>query len=500
MSPTTLAWIVFSLYAVVTAGLAFRGMTKTTDLRGFALGNGDLGPVITGITLAAAIASTATFVINPGFVWAHGVAAMMHLGVATFGGVLLGLALLSRGFRKHGANALTLPHWIGVRYGHRGMRTFFAVLNLVLAISFVVLIVKGSALVMQHTLHIGYLPALIIIVGFVFSYVLMGGTYAHVYTNAMQGALMVAVAIAIVLSGVHLLSDGVGPFLERVAGGDPNLIALVNPDSSLFNTPWSVYACGVIVGFGLVAQPHILTKSLYLKSDSQLRSYLIIGGVVCVIYTTVLVAGLYARATGIAIPSQDAVMAVYLKSAFSPLVGVLISVALLAAGMSTLDGILVSASTIAANDIFLGALGDRLLSGRSPGDREAIAFRASRWILVAMGIVSFVVALDPPKLVGIFAQVGIYGLVASSLAPIALGVLTTSVDARLVFIGAVVGPLVHFAHYGTVVYGMGETLNPAVSATSGIIASFAVIGLASMARRFVPRSRAASARLEEQTP
>jgi sodium/pantothenate symporter len=504
MDARTLAWIVFGAYTVSTALLALRGMRKTTDLAGFALGNGDLGPVITGVTLAAAVASTATFVINPGFVYAHGVAALMHLGVASFAGVITGLVVLSRGFRQLGdrGRALTLPHWVGNRWQHRGMRTYFAALNLILAITFVVLIVKGSALVMQHTLGLDYVPALALIVVFVFSYILMGGTYAHVYTNALQGGLMVLVALAIIGSGLHLLGDGLGPFLDRIAAQDPNLVRLVNPASPLFDSVWTIYVAGFVVGVGLVAQPHILTKSLYLKSERELGRYLWIAAVVCVIYAAVLVAGLYARLSLTEVPKQDAVMPVYLTQAFSPTVGVLVSVALLAAGMSTLDGILVSASTIAANDVFLAVLGDRLMRGRDKASREAAAFRVSRWILVAMGLVSFGVALDPPRLVGIFAQVGIYGLVAASLAPIALGVLVRGLDARDVMIGAVVGPVVHFAQYGVAVWGLGRVLNPAVSATSGILASFAAVGLCHLIR--VARGGAVTVpvtapELEEQT-
>ncbi len=480
VTPQLVAWIAFGAYALVTAGLALRGMKKTTTLSGFALGNGDLGPVVTGITLAAAIASTATFVINPGFVYAHGLSALMHLGVASFSGVLFGLLVLSKGFRKQGMadGALTLPHWIGARYGHRPMRTYFAVLNLIAAVTFVVLIVKGSALVMQHTLHIGYIGSLVIIVGFVFSYILMGGTYAHVFTNAFQGGLMVIVALAIVASGLHLFADGIGPFMARVDAVDPNLVAFVNPNSSLFGDVFTVYVAGFVVGVALVAQPHILTKSLYLGKDSDVPRYLLVGSVVCIIYTAVLLAGLYARVAYPDLAAQDAVMPAYLARAFSPIVGVLISVALLAAGMSTLDGILVSASTIAANDVFLGLVGKKLPEEQ----RQQMALKASRYILVGLGVVSFVLALDPPKLVGIFAQVGIYGLVAASLVPIACGILAKPA-ANDVFAASIVAPLVHVAVYGSVVWVDGGVLNPAFSATFGIFAALLTLGVLSLVRK-----------------
>jgi len=484
MDATTIAWIAFGAYLVITTGLALMGMKKTKDLAGFALGNGDMGPVLVGITLAASIASTATFVINPGFVWASGVSALLHFGLAGAGGVTVGLIVLSKGFRRLGKEhrALTLPHWLGARYKSGGMRTYFALLNLFLAISFVVLIIKGSALVMGVTLGLSYTASVVLIVGFVFSYILLGGTYAHAYTNAMQGALMVLVAAAIFFSGAHLFGEDL---FGQLAAQDPDLVGATNPSSFLFDTPWEVFLCGFVVSFGLVCQPHILMKSLYLKKDSDLNRYLVIAAVIGVVFASILFAGLYARVELGAEIAQDAVMAEYLTHAFPPVVGVLISVALLAAGMSTMDGILVSASTIAGSDLFLGALGEKLAPNKTDEERGQLALKASRIILVGMGVAAFVLALNPPELVGLFAQAGIYGLVAASLAPVSFGVLTKNPPRRAAIAASVVGPVVHFAHYiGALM--MEAPINPAVSATEGVAATVVIMGAAMFVNRQAP--------------
>lgn len=475
MSAPTLAWILFGLYLVFTTLLALRGLKRTTTFASFALGQGDIGPVTTGITLAAAIASTATFVINPGFVYTHGLSALLHHGVAAYGGVMVGLVVLSSGFRRLGleGKALTLPHWVELRYRSRPLRTYFALLNLVIAVTFVVLIVKGSALVMQATLGLGYVASLSLIVVFVFSYILLGGTYAHVYTNLFQGALMIGVALLIFASGFHLFSEGIGDFWARLGRIDPSLVGAVNPQSDLFGDTFTVFVSGFVVGIGLVAQPHILTKALYLRSHRDLRAYLIVGVAVCIVYGLVLLAGLYARIEYPDIHPQDAVMPTYLARAFPAWLGAPIAVALLAAGMSTLDGILVSASTIAANDVLLGALASRV-GARSGADLGALGLRASRAVLVALGLASFLIALDPPRLVGIFAQWGIYGLVSASFAPIVLGVLVPRFSSLQAAAAAVAGPVVHFGHYGWATLWAEKVINPAVSATYGIAASVAV--------------------------
>ena len=98
-----LVWSLFLIYMVATGWLAWRGHKKTTDIQSFAVGSGDLSPVVVGITLAASIASTATFVINPGFVYVHGLSAFAHLNITTKTNIITKLYVMSSGFRRIGA-------------------------------------------------------------------------------------------------------------------------------------------------------------------------------------------------------------------------------------------------------------------------------------------------------------------------------------------------------------------------------------------------------------
>ncbi len=490
MDKITLAWLIFGGYLVVTVVIALRGMKKTKDLAGFALGNRDMSPLLVGITLAAATASSATFIINPGFVYQAGFSALLHFGLAGFGGVIVGLVVLSKGFRRLGneTQALTMPHWLGARYKSKPMRTYIAVLNLLMAVAFVVLIVKGSALVMAATLGLGYTASVIVVVVVVFSYILLGGTYAHAYTNALQGVMMILIAIALVASGLHLFSDGIGPFIDVLAARDENLVKALNPGSPLFHSAWEVFVCGFVISTGLVCQPHILTKSLYLKSDRDVNVYLLIASGIMTIYALVLAVGLFARVAYPELSVQDAVIPEYISMAFSPTVGILISVALLAAGMSTMDGILVSASSIAGNDVVLALLGDRLWRHKTEEEKQRLALAASRWVLVAMGAVAFAISIDPPELVGIFTQVMVYGIVAAVLPPMAVGMFVREVDSRDALIASILGPVVHFGHYGYLRWIAQEPLiQPAAPATEGTLLAFAFLILMTLWRHRRPR-------------
>jgi SSS family solute:Na+ symporter/sodium/pantothenate symporter len=449
-----LVWTLFAVYLLVTAGLAWLGHRKASDMKSFAIGRGDMSAVVVGITLAASIASTATFVINPGFVYVHGLSALLHFAGAVGLGLIVGLVVLSVGFRRVGARvgAMTLPHWIGERYQSRRLATLFASINM-LSVCFVVLIIGGLSIVMQKTLGLSNVQSLILIVVFVFGYVTLGGVYAHAYTNTVQGIIMAAISIVIVASGFDLLTSG--SFWSDLKAIDPHLVEPINSSSSLFGSFFSVYVSGFIIGFALICQPHIITKALYVKSDREVWKFLGVAITVSLVFSSLLLVGLYARVAKIPDVPQDQVMMAYLAQTFSPEMLALVAVALLAAGMSTLDGILVSLSTIAANDL-VGPLARGRISGH----------RLSQLMLVAIAIVSFAIALYPPELLGIFGQVGVYGIVAASAVPILFGILFPAMTARTATAAALTGLIAHFA-----LYTAGASANPGVTAAWGVMAS-----------------------------
>ena len=479
----TLAWILFSVYLLGTAYLGWLGHRKTDDFGSFAIGKGDLSPVQVGVTLAAATASAATFIINPGFVYVHGMAAFMHLGISVFLGITLMLWILSFRFRRIGADAgaLTIPDWIGKRYKSPGFSLYFAIINL-LAVAFVVLLVGGISIVMQKLLGVNNVTALLITLVFVTAYVLFGGTYAHVYTNMFQGFLMIGVTILVLGSGLWLMSQD-GSVWATLTEKDPNLLRWINPDSNLYNDWFSIYLSGFLIGGGLVCQPHILTKALYVKTDKSVRQYIFVFAIVFFLFTLLLMAGFWAH---VVVPEealidastgafrQDLVMTVYLQSIFPDWLFTVISVVLLAAAMSTLDGLLVGISTITANDLVLNILA---LTQRhttwSPAAQMRLALRTGHIVLVVMAVLVFFIALDPPKLLGIFGQVGVYGLVLAAVPPLLAGVLYEKPKLRLVWAMSVLALLVHFG-----LYFLGERLFPNSTlafANPGLTAAIAIL-------------------------
>lgn len=468
MTAELFKYLITIAYVVGVLWLSWVGMRRTRDIRGFSIGNKDMNPYVVGITLAASIASTATFVINPGFVYSHGLSAYLHYGVAGSLGILTAFLVLTRGFLRLGEShgALTIPQWIYYRYNHRGLSLFFAFINL-LSITFVVLILVGCSLLVTGLFPIEQKTALVLVLVFVFAYVLMGGTYAHAYTNTLQGLMMMLITVVLTVQGwKYFAGDPLGA-LARIG---EQYAAPLNRDSSLYFDVFSVFVSGFVVTFALMLQPHILTKVLYLRSERDIGRFIATTVVVGALFTLMLMIGFYARLAGLEVPDQDAVVREYLLHEFSSspwgeYVLVFVFLTLLAAGMSTLDGILVSLSAMVVNDI-VAPLG---------GGVRRHGLTLSRVVLVLVGLIGLALAWDPPPLIGLFAQKGVYGLAAASTVPVLFGVLVhRHIPLWVIFGSALLGL---GAHLGFTLLAGVE--NPAVSASLAIFLAlgFGLLGL-----------------------
>jgi Na+/proline symporter len=351
-----------------------------------------------------------------------------------------------------------------------------------LSFAFVVLLVGGISIVMQSLLGISNAIALTITLVFVTGYVFIGGTYAHVLTNMLQGSLMIGVTILVLGSCVVLAVQQPGSTIEALRQVDANLVATVNTGGQLFNSMFSIYVAGFIVGAIVVCQPHILTKALYVKDDRSVRQYLIVFAAIFVLFQMLGAVGFF---THLAVPAealvdgttgqfrQDLVMTQYLAATFPTWVFTIVGVVLLAAAMSTLDGLLVSMSTITANDLVLN-LAERRMH-QDEAQQMAFALKVSHVVLVVIAVAAFLINLQPPKLLGIFGQAGVYGLTAAAAPPLLLGVLFRRVPIALVWGGSIAALVIHFT-----LFFNGAELFPTSSftfANPGVTVSLATLSV-----------------------
>ncbi len=64
--------ILLAAYCGVILYFVYRGARKNRSMADYALGSVSFSPITVGLSLAAAITSAATFIINPGFIALYG--------------------------------------------------------------------------------------------------------------------------------------------------------------------------------------------------------------------------------------------------------------------------------------------------------------------------------------------------------------------------------------------------------------------------------------------
>lgn len=463
--------------------LVYKGSKKTTNISDYAIGSLAFSPVAVGLALAASMTSAATFIINPGLIGLYGISGVISYAIVLPVAAFISLVVLTKRFRAHGikVKALTMAQWMDKRYGSKGYATFFSVLSILL-ITFIVLIVVGLALLLAQSLQADPLLVMVGIVLFVFTYMMFGGANSMVYTNTVQAILMLIVAIILLASGRNFFSDGISGFLDQLASINPHLVQTTNPTSFLFRDYFEIIFCQIIIGIAIVCQPHIITKSLILKKKSQVNTFLTTGILTMSIFFLVVIVGLYARLTfpdltlnGVPI-SPDEIVPLYIVEHFEVGVGLLVTLGLIAAGISTLEGLIQSLSITFTSD---------LLIANSPkldamSDKKKI--NLNRLVIGVLALITIGLSarqiIEPDLSVAIFAQNGVYAFFSAAFFPLVMGMFSKKTNAAAALASSLTALFVHFGiYYGNIgSYMQNPVNNPAIAATFAILSSV-VVGL-----------------------
>lgn len=488
-------WILISIYAIMVLYFVIKGALSIKNISDYAVGNVSFSPIAVGLSLAASITSAATFVINPGLIAMYGFSGVLSFGIFFPIASMVSLIILSKAFRKYGqsVNALTLAQWIGIRYKSKNYALMMAFLSTFL-LTFIVLILVAITKVLSKSLNIDEVYILIGLIVFVFGYMMFGGANSMVYTNTIQAIIMIVVAFILLGSGYEHFKGGIDGFFQKISAIDPTLATSPNPGSILFRDYYEIIFAQIIVGIAVVCQPHIITKSLLLKEEKDVNKFLTTAVIAQTIFYAVIIVGLYARLTfpdmtieGQALKTDGIIPAyvlqVFSNGLFSVIVGLIVILGLISAGMSTLEGLIQSVSTSMTNDIIKVLFGKHIKSDKA-------LININRLVIIALGFTAFFITYDQilhPKLsVAILAQNGVYAYFSVAFFPILYGIFSKKNDIKPALFASIAAFVTHFSVYYLLPllvskyqidfgwftkYLEGTIRNPAIASSTAIIVS-----------------------------
>src|SRR5699024_448316 len=175
----------------------------------------------------------------------------------------------------------------------------------------------------------------------------------------------------------------------------------------------------ITIQWAFASAPHLFNKVLGLRNEKDLGKMIATYVADATLCVPVLFGGRYSRAAlGDAAAAVDLALMDYILWAFPPIVVALFGVVILPAAMSSTDGRFVSISTVFANDIFLKFLVKRNIVKMSDDKAQKIAFSISRMTVPLIGLLAFLLVLEPPKYMGDVMWIGISGIAAGTMGPI----------------------------------------------------------------------------------
>ena len=267
MELTTLTYIVVGASFALYIGIAI--WSRASNTSDFYVAGKHVHPVANGMATAADWMSAASFISMAGLIAYLGYDGSVYLMGWTGGYVLLAL-LLAPYLRKFGK--FTVPEFIGERYDSRAARIVAVICLIVISFTYVAGQMRGVGIVFSRFLEVPIGAGLVIGMGVVFTYAVLGGMKGITNTQIAQYCVLIfaytvpAVFIALQITGMPIpqiafgstvLGDSVS-LLEKL---DQVVTALGFPEyTSGTKGGFDVFCITMALMIGTAGLPHVIVR------------------------------------------------------------------------------------------------------------------------------------------------------------------------------------------------------------------------------------------------
>ncbi|UZJ79245.1 sodium/pantothenate symporter [Fictibacillus sp. KU28468] len=381
-------------------------------LQDYFLGGRHLGGFVLALTMVATYGSASSFIGGPGIAYKLGLGwvllAMAQLVTGYFTLAVLGkkFAIVARKI-----DAVTLIDFLKARYENKWVVIFSAASISIFLFSATAAQWVGGGRLIESFTGVSYPVALLIFSFSVLVYVIAGGFRAVVITDTLMGIVMF-IGTLVILAGTIIAGGGVPHIISTLAAENPNLISPYGADKSL--TPLYVSSFWLLVGVGVVGLPQISVRAMSYRNSKAMHQAMIIGTfVVGFIMLGMHLTGVFARVVIPGVEIGDKVMPMLALKVLPGWLAGIVLAAPLAAVMSTVNAILLIVSSSIVKDIYINYI--------KPEASQQSVKRLSFSVTAIIGILVFIMALNPPDLLIWLNLFSFGGLEAAFIWPVVLG-------------------------------------------------------------------------------
>ncbi|GHV84177.1 sodium:solute symporter [Spirochaetia bacterium] len=462
--------LLVAFFAMVTV-IGIWGLKKTKTLGDFFLGGRQMGPWVSAFAYGTTYFSAVIFIGFAGTQgWLLGLNSLwIAVGNALIGSMLAWIVLAKRTRRQtQNLGAMTMPGYLQERYGAKHIKPIAAAIIFLFLLPYSASIFKGLGHLFETVFHIPYDIALLLMIAFTGVYLILGGYFAIVIIDFIQGLLMIVGALAMLYVIVQK-GGGLAASVSGIASGF---------DSHIANKPGFLQIVPLVfmTSFGTWGLPQMTQKFYAIKNEQVIPR--------AIVATTLFAAiiGICAYFVGSAshifftlesIPRGadgkilfDLIVPTLLTQNLPEILMALILLFVLSASMSTLSSLVLISSSSVAIDLYPVKTNDT--TGKQ-SSTAMIRFLSMLFIIVSyfvsrfqISIIVYLMSLSWGAVSGAFAAPYIYGLYWKK---------ATKVSAYCGLIGGLITEIVLF-------FTLGASRSP-LAASIAILVPFIIVPVVS---------------------
>jgi len=385
----------FIIYLILILAIGLITYSSNTSHKDFFLADRKLNPWLVAFSERTAGESAWLLLGLPGAAFALG-----FVEIWTALGCLLGIIVywyyIAKDIRiqSEESEAITLPHFLSQKFS--GNTNSIRIISTLIIIFFFTIYLaaqfNGAGKALETTFGIPNEKGIMIGAGVIIIYTMMGGFLAVVWTDLVQGIIMIGTLVLLpIIAYIALLSNDVSI---------TNAFTSVGQNFTSFTqgkTGWAAFAViisGLSWGFGYFGQPHLITKFMAIKNPAEMKQSRRIAFMWAIpAFTGAFLIGILGLAMygGGHFADVEKVMPQMAKDLLpSWLAGIFISGAI-AAMMSTADSLLLVLVSTVIEDFYHKTLGKEI--------SERALLNMSRIITLTIGIIALLIAITSKELI-----------------------------------------------------------------------------------------------------
>lgn len=304
MGTQSLIYLFVGLSFALYIGIAIWSRAGST--KEFYVAGGGVHPVVNGMATAADWMSAASFISMAGLIAFLGYDASVYLMGWTGGYVMLAL-LLAPYLRKFGQ--FTVPDFIGTRYYSKAARVVALICLIFISFTYIAGQMRGVGIVFSRFLDVSIFWGVILGMGIVLIYAVLGGMKGITYTQVAQYCVLIfaymvpAFFLSFMITGTPIPQIGLGSTVNDGSGlyvleklnlvlGDLGFGAYTDGSKSMID----VFCITLALMVGTAGLPHVIVRFFTVPKASDARKSAGWALVfIALLYTTAPAVGAFAR-------------------------------------------------------------------------------------------------------------------------------------------------------------------------------------------------------------